>query len=232
MNRQVIRTPNFASDAAALILQAARLAFAERGEFRIALAGGNTPRPIYAEFGRTAHDLSWERVRFTFGDERCVPPDDAQSNYRMARESLFEPGKIPEKSILRMRGEIDPQLAAQEYEDELALLATQHGETIYRHDLVLLGMGDDGHTASLFPGTAALQEQLRRVQANFVPRLESWRLTMTLPLLNQARHVLFLVSGDKNRELLEKVIAGDTRYPAALVNPPHGQLTWMIGERA
>ena len=128
--------------------------------------------------------------------------------------------------------EIDPQLAAQEYEDELALLATQHGETIYRHDLVLLGMGDDGHTASLFPGTAALQEQLRRVQANFVPRLESWRLTMTLPLLNQARHVLFLVSGAKNRELLEKVIAGDTRYPAALVNPPNGQLTWMIGERA
>lgn len=231
MNREVIRTPNFVSDAAALILREARAAFAERGEFRIALSGGNTPRPIYAEFGRRAHDLAWERVRFTFGDERCVPPDDAQSNYRMARESLFEPCKISEKSILRMRGEIDPQLAAQEYEDELALLATQHGETIYRHDLVLLGMGDDGHTASLFPGTAALQEQLRRVLANFVPKFESWRLTMTLPLLNQARHVLFLVSGEKNPELLDKVLGGDTQYPAALVNPPNGQLTWMIGER-
>jgi 6-phosphogluconolactonase len=232
MSREVIRTPHFVSDAAALILHAARAALAERGEFRVALSGGNTPRPIYAELGRTAHDLAWERVRFTFGDERCVPPNDIQSNYRMAHESLFEPCKIPEKSILRMRGEIDPKLAAQEYEDELALLATQHGETIYRHDLVLLGMGDDGHTASLFPATGAVREQVRRVVANFVPEFESWRLTMTLPLLNQARHVLFLVSGDKKRELLEKVIGGDTRYPAALVNPPNGQLTWMIGERA
>ena len=109
----------------------------------------------------------------------------------MARESLFDPCAIPEKSILRMRGEIEPQLAAQEYEDALALLATQHGETIYRHDLILLGMGADGHTASLFPGTAALDEQVRRVMANFVPNLESWRLTMTLPLLNQSRQVLF-----------------------------------------
>ncbi len=232
MKPEIIRTPNFVADAAGFILQEARTALAERGEFRIALAGGNTPRPIYAEFGRTAHDLPWERVRFTFGDERCVPPDDAQSNFRMARESLFELANIPEKSILRMRGEIDPQLAAPEYEDGLNLLATQRGETIYRHDLVLLGMGDDGHTASLFPGTAAVQEQVRRVVANFVPKFESWRLTMTLPILNQARHVLFLVSGEKNRDLLEKVIGGDTLYPAALVNPPNGRLTWMIGQRA
>ena len=165
---------------AAFILEQARVALAERGEFRIALSGGNTPRPIYAEFGRIARDLPWERVRFTFGDERCVPPDDAESNFRMARESLFEPQSIPEKSILRLRGEIDPPLAAQEYEDALNLLATQRGETIYRHDLMLLGMGDDGHTASLFPGTAALDEQVRRVVANFVPKLKAWRLTMTL----------------------------------------------------
>ena len=163
MNHEIIRTSNLTADAAAFILRQARRALAERGEFRIALSGGNTPRPIYTEFGRIAHDLPWERVRFTFGDERCVPPDDATSNYRMARESLFDSCAIPEKSILRMRGEIEPQLAAQEYEDALALLATQHGETIYRHDLILLGMGADGHTASLFPGTAALCEQVRRV---------------------------------------------------------------------
>ncbi|HEY1583245.1 MAG TPA: 6-phosphogluconolactonase [Chthoniobacterales bacterium] len=232
MNRQVIRTSNLVADAAGFILREARSALAERGEFRIALSGGNTPRPIYAAFCRQAHDLPWERVRFTFGDERCVPPDDPQSNYRMARESLFESCAIPEKSVLRMRGEIDPPLAAQEYEDALNLLATQHGETIYRHDLILLGMGDDGHTASLFPGTLALEEELSRVVSNFVPKFGNWRLTMTLPLLNQARHVLFLVSGEKNRELLEKVLGGDAQYPAARVNPPNGQLTWMIGQPA
>lgn len=232
MNHNVIRTPNFVSDAAEFILREARAALAERGEFRLALSGGNTPRPIYSEFGRIARDLPWEKVRFTFGDERCVPPDDAESNFRMARESLFEPSAVPERSILRMRGEIDPPLAAQEYEDELNLLATQHGETIYRHDLLLLGMGGDGHTASLFPGTVALDEQVRRVVSNFVPKFNCWRLTMTLPLLNQSRHVLFLVSGGKNHELLERVLAGEEEFPAARVAPTHGQLTWMIGESA
>ena len=230
MKPEVIRTSNFVADATAFILEQARAGLGERGEFRVALSGGNTPRPIYAEFGRLARDLPWERVRFTFGDERCVPAEDAQSNYRMARESLFEPCAIPEKSILRMRGEIDPQIAAQEYEDALALLATQHGEMIYRHDLMLLGMGDDGHTASLFPGTAALDEQVRRVVANFVPKLKAWRLTMTLPLLNQSRQVLFLVSGNKNPELLERVLSGAPEYPATRVAPINGRLTWMIGQ--
>ena len=230
MKPEVIHTSDFVAEAAAFILEQARAALGERGEFRIALSGGNTPRPIYAEFGRLARELPWERVRFTFGDERCVPPEDAQSNYRMARESLFDPCAIPEKSILRMRGEIDPQIAAQEYEDALALLATQHGEIIYRHDLVLLGMGDDGHTASLFPGTAALEEQVRRVVANFVPKFEAWRLTMTLPLLNQSRQVLFLVSGNKNPELLERVLSGAPEYPATRVAPANGRLTWIIGQ--
>ena len=232
MNREIVRTPNFVHDAAEFILKHARTALAERGEFRIALSGGNTPRPVYAEFGRIARDLPWERVRFTFGDERCVPPADAESNYRMAREALFAPFAVPEKSILRMRGEIDPQLSAQEYEDALTLLAMQHGETIYRHDLILLGMGEDGHTASLFPGTAALEEQVRRVVANFVPKLEAWRLTMTLPLINQARQIAFLVGGEKHAELIERVLAGEEQFPAARVNPANGQLTWIIGEPA
>jgi len=230
MNREIIRTSNLTADAAAFILRQARQALAERGEFRLGLSGGNTPRPIYTEFGRMAHDLPWERVRFTFGDERCVPPGDPASNYRMVREALFAPYAVPEKSILRMRGEIDPQLAAQEYEDALALVATQHGEPIYRHDLLLLGMGTDGHTASLFPGTAALDEQIRRVVANFVPNLNSWRLTMTFPLLNQSRQVLFLVKSDKDPRILQRVLAGDAEFPASRVNPPNGQLSWMIGE--
>ncbi len=228
----MIRTEDFVAEAAKFILQAARAAQAERNEFRIALSGGNTPRPIYREFARIGGDLAWERVRFTFGDERCVPPNDPESNYRMAREALFEPAAVPERSVLRMRGEIDPPRAAQEYEEELALLATQHGETIYRHDLILLGLGDDGHTASLFPETLAMEETVRRVVANFVPKFASHRLTMTFPLLNQARQVVFLVGQGKNPELVERVLAGAPELPAARVAPENGQLTWMIDQSA
>lgn len=232
MKPEVIRTSNLAGDAAAFIMHAARSALGERGEIRIGLSGGKTPRPIYTEFGRIACDLPWERVRFTFGDERCVAPDDEQSNYRMARETLFEPFGVPEQSILRMQGEIDPKLAAQQYEDELDLLGARCGEPIYRHDLLLLGMGDDGHTASLFPGTAAAKEQLRRVVANFVPKLDTWRLTMTLPLLNQSRQVLFLVDANKDPNLVQRILDGAQEYPAARVNPPNGKLTWMIAQSA
>ncbi|MGI8891529.1 MAG: 6-phosphogluconolactonase, partial [Chthoniobacterales bacterium] len=109
---------------------------------------------------------------------------------------------------------------------------TQHGEMIYRHDLMLLGMGEDGHTASLFPGTVALKEQTRRVMQNYVPPLEAWRLTMTLPLLNQSRRVLFLVNGEKDPELLRNVLAENADYPASQVTVPNGKLTWMIGQNA
>ena len=159
-----------------------------------------------------------------------MPPDDSQSNFRMARESLFVPAAVPEKSIARMRGEIDPQLAAQEYQDGLDLLAAQRGEMIYRHDLILLGMGDDGHTASLFPETAALEEKTRKVVANFVPKFDSWRITFTFPLINQARHVCFLANANKNTALLETVLQGDQQYPAARVQLTNGDLTWILGE--
>ncbi len=230
MNPEIVRSHNFVSDAAEFIVQHARLALADRGEFRIALSGGNTPRPVYSELARLGRELPWERIKITFGDERCVPPDDAQSNYRMARESLLLPAAIPESSVARMRGEIDPQLAAQEYQDQLDVLATQRGEMTYRHDLLLLGLGDDGHTASLFPGTAALEEEARRVVANFVPKFKSWRLTFTYPLINQARRVLFLVNGAKHASLIESVLGGDTQYPSARVNPVDGGITWIIGD--
>src|SRR5438309_4525899 len=112
-DQQIIRTANLAADAADFILEHAHKAIAERNEFRIALSGGNTPRPVYGRLATVARDLPWESIRFTFGDERCVPPDDAQSNFRMARETLFAPAVIPQKSIMRMRGELDPQIAAQ-----------------------------------------------------------------------------------------------------------------------
>jgi len=226
----VIRTKNFAADAADFILEQARKAIGERNEFRIALSGGNTPRPVYARLAAIGHDLPWDWIRITFGDERCVPPDDPESNFRMAWETLLAPARVPEKSILRMRGEIDPQIAAQEYEDQLDLMARQHNEPIYRHDLILLGLGDDGHTASLFPGTAALEEKIRWIVANFVPKFNAWRLTFTLPLINQARHILFLVGTAKNPRLIERVLEGDRELPAARVDPSAGDVTWMIGE--
>jgi 6-phosphogluconolactonase len=226
----VIRTKNFVADAAAFILEQARKTSAERKEFRIALSGGHTPAPVYARIATEAHDFPWDRVRFTFGDERCVPPDDPQSNFRMARENLFVPAAVPEKSIMRMRGEINPQIAAQEYQDQLNAIAIESGERIYQHDLILLGLGDDGHTASLFPGTAALEETRRLVVANFVPKLNAWRLTFTFPLINHARHILFLVGASKTPQLIGRVLAGDQQFPAARVHPSAGEVTWMIGE--
>jgi 6-phosphogluconolactonase len=227
---KVIHTKNFVPDAAAFILEKARKAISERDQLRIALSGGNTPAPVYARIATEARDLPWDRVRFTFGDERCVPPDDAQSNFRMARKNLFVPAAVPEESIMRMRGEIDPQIAAQEYEQQLDGIAGQHGERIYQHDLILLGLGDDGHTASLFPGTTALEETVRRVVANFVPKLSAWRLTLTYPLINDARHILFLVGASKTPQLIERVLEGEQQFPAARVNPSAGEVTWIIGE--
>jgi 6-phosphogluconolactonase len=229
-NREIIRSANFVTEAADFIIEHADKALAERNEFRIALSGGNTPRPVYGRLATVARDLPWELFRITFGDERCVPPDDPQSNFRMARDALFVPAAVPEKSIMRMRGEIDPQIAAQEYEEQLDVLAAQRGEPIYRHDLILLGLGEDGHTASLFPGTAGIEETMRRVIANFVPKFNSWRLTFTFRLINHARHICFLVDATKHKDLIERVIDGDLSFPASRVNPSAGGLTWILGQ--
>ena len=230
MSRRVIRTKNFVADSVNFILDVGGKALGEDGQFRIALSGGNTPRPVYSGVAGIGEKLPWDRIKITFGDERCVPPDNEQSNYRMARETFFEPGHAPESSILRMRGEIDPKIAAQEYQDQLDRLAKERGEEIYRHDLILLGLGEDGHTASLFPDTAALEETARRVVANFVPKFDAWRLTFTFPLINQARHVCFLVNATKHADLIERVLSGDPQYPAARVNPLEGDVTWIIGQ--
>ena len=230
MSREVIRTKNFAGDAADFILNQAHKAIGERNEFRIALSGGDTPRPVYTRLATIGRDLPWDRARITFGDERCVPPDDPQSNFRMARETLFVPAAIPEESIARMRGEIDPQIAAREYEDHLDLLATQRGEDIYRHDLILLGLGGDGHTASLFPDTGGLEETTRRVIANFVPKFDSWRLTFTFPLINHSRQICFLANATKNADLIERVLRGDPQLPASRVKATAGDVTWILGQ--
>jgi 6-phosphogluconolactonase len=227
MAREVLHTKRFASDAANFILKNARESFDQRNEFRIALSGGNTPRSVYAEMAK--RDLPWKKFLFTFSDERCVPPENDESNFRMANEALFQPASVPDSSILRMRGEIEPVLAAKEYQTLLDALAAK-GQ-IYEHDLILLGLGDDGHTASLFPGTEALSETERRVVANHVPKLNSWRLTFTFPLIFAARTVCFLIGANKDPKLVERVFSGDPALPAARVDQNAKSVTWIIEQK-
>ncbi len=222
MSREILHTQSFVSDAVTLITREAEQAVKERGIFRIALSGGNTPKPVYEALAKL--DLPWDKWEITFGDERCVPPDDVQSNYRMARLAWFEPANIPAASILRMEGEADPATAAEKY--EAALLSRSNP---YRHDLILLGMGDDGHTASLFPGTEALHIKDRLVVANYVPKFSTHRITFTYPLLDAARHVCFLVSSIGKEAVLQQVLGGNSDYPSAAIAPTDGRVTWLLG---
>jgi 6-phosphogluconolactonase len=228
MVREVLRSKAFARDAASFILTKARESLDERHQFRIALSGGNTPRSVYADMAK--RDVPWEKFLFTFGDERCVPPESEESNFRMANEALFRPASVPDSSILRMRGEIEPVLAAKEYQAQLDALAEE--ERIYEHDLILLGLGDDGHTASLFPETEALSETQNRVVANYVSKLNSWRLTFTFPLIFAARAVCFLIGANKDPKLIERVYSGDSALPAARVDQNAKSVTWIIEEKS
>jgi 6-phosphogluconolactonase len=229
MPPEILNTTTLVEDATRLILTSAREAIAARGIFRIALSGGRTPAPIYRQWAATAGDLPWDRVQVTFGDERCVPPDDEQSNYLMARRSLLDIVPIPPGNVFRIQGELPPEEAAANYEALLAPLAARFGEARYRHDLLLLGMGPDGHTASLFPGTPALAEKTRNVVPNFVPKFDAFRVTFTYPLINAARHVCFLLEGADKKSVVEEILAGGSDYPSAHVSPVDGRLTWLLG---
>ncbi len=225
MTAHTIDSRDFVNDSVAFIAQHAREAIAARGVFTLSLCGGNTPKPVYAALANIG--LDWTKIRITFGDERCVPPDHPDSNFRMARLALLEPAGVPERNILRMAGERPPELAATDYEK--ALRTWQPNGEPFPHDLVLLGMGDDGHTASLFPNTHALDECTRMVAANFVPKFDSWRLTLTFPCLNAARAVCFLVNDPKKRALVNAILAGGTGFPAERVRPASGDPTWILG---
>ncbi|HEV7866037.1 MAG TPA: 6-phosphogluconolactonase [Chthoniobacteraceae bacterium] len=229
MMPRVIHLDSFATEAARFILDAMQTAVSARGFCRLALSGGETPREVNRELVRLAGDLPWERVQITFGDERCVPPDHEDSNYRMAHESLLEPAGIPAGNVFRMRGEIDPEAAATEYESRLAAVAARVGEERYVHDLILLGLGPDGHTASLFPGLPALDETERNILPVIGPKPPPQRLTMTFPLLNAARQICFLARGAAKLPIVEEIVSGRSVLPAARVQPPNGSVTWLTG---
>ncbi len=225
----VIRTSNLIADSARFILEQAQAALAERGLFRIGLAGGNTPRAVYTELARIASDLPWQKVQITFGDERCVPPEDKDSNYRMARESLLDQVPIPEGNVFRIRGEIDPAEAARECEAQLAAVASRLGEPVYVHDLLLLGIGEDGHTASLFPGSLALDVTDRHIIPATGPKPPPQRVTFTFPLINASRQVCFMTMTKGKEAVIDAVLRGDQQYPSARVRPTNGRVTWLIG---
>jgi 6-phosphogluconolactonase len=199
-----------AEEAAAEIRRLATNTIAIRGRFRIALAGGSTPRALYPHLST---GVDWARTEVFFGDERAVPPDDAQSNYRMARETLLAPARVPDGNVHRWRAEsTDLDAAAREYEQVLRASGPEPWL-----DLALLGLGPDGHTASLFPGTAALAEHDRLAVAVDVPAMKTHRLTLTYPAFLDATTVMFLVAGIDKRAALADVLRPDSKLPAARI---------------
>jgi 6-phosphogluconolactonase len=227
--------------ASEMVTAAAAISIAQRGAFRLALAGGSTPTPLYERLA-VDPDVDWRRWHLFWSDERCVPPEHADSNYHMVQEALLDRLKIKPGLVVRMAGELPPEIAALQYEQSVlelvpAKFAPSHALTSKapRFDLILLGMGADGHTASLFPGTEALTEEEHLVVSNPAPQSGGTRLTFTFPLINAARRALFLVSGNDKAETLRDVLTGPhqpAHFPCQGVHLLDGQLTWLVDEAA
>lgn len=215
------------------ILQLARETLATQDHFHLALAGGSTPRELYRFLSAlpASEAPEWGRFEFYFGDERHVAPDHPDSNYRMAKEALFAPLGIADKAVHRILGELEPSAAVDHYRQVLGAAPQQH--QLPRFDLVLLGMGADGHIASLFPGSPLLQETVAPFGASYVEKLGSWRLSLTLPAINNARHLLLLVSGEKKADIIRHVLHGNTNampLPVELLEKEH--LEWFMDREA
>jgi 6-phosphogluconolactonase len=226
-----------AQEAARRWVEIAQGAVAERGSFSVALSGGSTPRTLYKLLAGEPwrSQAPWESTYVFWGDERRVPSTDPQSNYRMARETLLDHVPIPDGQIYRMHGEDLLSSATSDYEDKLwRYFRFGRGEWP-RFDLVLLGMGPEGHTASIFPGTRAVSDLSHIVLAYQVPQLGVERITLTLPVINHARHIFFLVAGQEKAGALARALEGERRpsaCPAQAVQPVDGTLTWLVDQAA
>ena len=235
MVRVLTDPPAVFAAAAVEFLQRARTAIQGNGRFTVALSGGSTPKNLYSLLASQS-DVPWDKVYFFFSDERHVPPDSPDSNFRMVSESLFSKALIPKGNIYRVPAEIpDADTAAQSYEQTLRQFFQLEGDAMARFDLILLGMGSDAHTASLFPGTAALHEDERLVTANWVEKSKTWRITFTYPLLNNAAAVLFMATGTEKQEALLEVLQGKPdpeTYPAQGIQPTNGTLLWLVDQAA
>jgi 6-phosphogluconolactonase len=227
-----------AQTAAAEFLEAALAAVREKGSFSVALAGGSTPKALY---GLLASDplrakVPWGKMQFFFGDERHVPPDDAESNFRMASEAMLAKAPIDPKQVHRIKGEkANASEAAQEYEQELRAAFGLKPDQLPRFDLVLLGMGPEGHTASLFPGTKALKEDRQLVVSNWVGKFYTDRITLTPPVLNNAVRVIFMAHGAEKAPALKAVLEGPyepEQLPAQMIQPKNGTVLWLVDPSA
>jgi 6-phosphogluconolactonase len=221
--------------AAEQFVKLARRSIETKGEFDVALAGGSTPRATYEILARNSAKLPWEKVHIFFGDERCVPPEHSDSNYGMARDALLARVAIPANNVHRMKGEVDAPAAAEQYEGELRRHFRLGNGDLPRFDLVLLGMGDDGHTLSLFPGSVALTETSRPVVANWVEKFQQHRLTLTFPVVNNAAEIIFLVAGAAKAKVIGEIFGRNPptdRYPVQKVRPSAGQILWLLDRTA
>lgn len=243
--RQIVVVPDpaaLAYEAAQRFTSLAREAAVSRGHFSAALSGGSTPGALYRLLAEDPYrgQIPWENVHLFWGDERCVPPDDPGSNFRLADKTLISHVPVPPGNVYRVRGELEPEEAARSYEKVLRKFFAESStvnsiEPCPRFDLVLLGLGSDGHTASLFPGSRALNEIERlavAVQANYRDR-PTHRVTLTLPAINAARQVLFLVTGDTKAGIVQAVLEGPAReLPAQRICPTAGQSAWLLDTAA
>lgn len=225
--------------AADYLAEKAKAAVAAQGRARIAISGGSTPKATFALLGDSTQPwratLPWNQLDLWWVDERCVPPDDADSNYRMTREALLDRVPLQPEQIHRMRGELDPAEGASQYEVELRKGFALGSAEIPRFDVMQLGMGSDGHTASLFPHTQALHELGRLAVANHVQAKDSWRVTLTWPVINRAAEVFFLIGGADKAQILKDVFMGPRdpeRLPSQLIHPAGGILTLLLDRTA
>ncbi|MGE5848981.1 MAG: 6-phosphogluconolactonase [Candidatus Methylomirabilota bacterium] len=227
-------------EAAELFVRQAREAVRTRGGFTVALAGGSTPKAFYELLGSRRGTsfrarVPWGTTHFFWGDERHVPPDHPDSNYRVANEAMLSRVPVAPQNVHRIQAENpDASMAAEDYDQELRGFFRLPSGHFPRFDLILLGMGPDGHTASLFPGTDVIQEQKKLVVAPWVETIRTHRITLTPPVLNNAASVIFLVSGKEKAETLREVLQGEYqphRFPAQIIRPKNGRLLWLV-ERA
>jgi len=233
-------------DAAALARRAAKYfvemageAVAGHGRARIAISGGSTPKAAFQLLADPnqpwRNRMPWQNLDLYWVDERAVPPDHAESNYRMTRQALLDHVPLKPRQIHRMEGELEPELAAARYESELRRSFRLEGAESPRFDLVALGMGPDGHTASLFPHTQALHEMNRLVTANHVPQKDTWRITLTWPVIDHASSVFFLIAGADKAHIVKEVLTGPhdpERLPSQLIWPASGILTLILDQAA
>jgi 6-phosphogluconolactonase len=234
MNKEIVKDSSaLARRAAEIFVDAARAAVATHGRFSVALSGGSTPRKLYELLATTEFraQIEWQKTHFFFGDERNVSPDDAESNFGMTRETLFSRvPEIPSENIHRVRAELAAHDAASHYECELKDFFKHE---LPRFDLILLGLGADGHTASLFPSSPALRENQRWFVENWVEKLAAYRLTLTFPVLNNARQIVFLVSGADKAAIIREIFQNtETKYPAQQIKLTNGNLLWLFDEQA